>query len=99
MREIISEDDTLSSSEKIAKLDEIAKSQLSARKTCEEAINGNRENISKVVSELLFAFATCGISHLPKVISKAKKSKLDKEELDGVEFVVLEDDDQTNYIE
>lgn len=93
MREIISADETISADEKIEKLEKIANSQLAARKTCEEAIKGNREDVVSVASEVLLALATCGISYAPKLISKRKKKCLA-----NIEAAALESQKQTELI-
>ena len=73
IRNVIANDETLSADEKIEKLNELAKSQLTARQSCDEAIKGNRENAAKVIGEVLLAFGTCGLSYAPKLFGKAKK--------------------------
>ena len=85
MREIISNDETLTADEKIEKLEKIANSQIAARQTCEEAIKGNRENVVGVAGEVLLAFATCGISYAPKLISRKKRKCLENIEASVVE--------------
>ena len=77
MREVILNDNTLTSDQKLERLEKIANSQVSARQTCEEAIKGNRENISKIVGDVLLVAATCGLSkYIPAVRNgKAKKVK------------------------
>ena len=73
IRDLITNDATLSTDEKIEKLNELAKSQLIARQSCEEAIKGNRENVTQIIGEILLAFSTCGISYAPKLLTKTKK--------------------------
>ena len=76
MREIILEDKNLSTDEKLERLDKIAKSQSEAMQTCDEAIKGNRENVSKIVGTVLLALATCGISCIPKLTKERKRKKV-----------------------
>ena len=74
IRDVIANDETLSTDEKIEKLNELAKSQLKARQSCDEAIKGNRENVTKIVGEIFLAFSTCGLSYAPKLLAKTKKA-------------------------
>ncbi len=76
MREVILNDDTLTSDQKLERLEKIANSQLSARQTCEEAIKGNRENISKIVADVLLVAATCGLSKFISVVNNGKAKKV-----------------------
>ena len=74
MRELISQDESLSISEKIEKLDKLAQSQLAAQQACEKSIQENREHVAKIVAEVFAALATCGISFIPKALKKHKKN-------------------------
>lgn len=73
MRDLITEDESLSISEKLEKLDKLAQSQMAAQQACEKSIKENREHITKVIAEVFAALATCGILYLPKAIKKRKK--------------------------
>lgn len=73
MRELIMNDGTMSSSEKLEKLEKLANSQKAAQYSCEEAIKENREHLAKIVAEVFAALATCGISCIPKVVKGHKK--------------------------
>lgn len=73
MRELIENNNTLTIEQKLEKLDALATRQLAARTSCDEAIKGNREHIAKITSEVFLALSTCGISYVPKLISKSKK--------------------------
>ena len=79
MKDIVINDSTLTADEKLERLDKIASSQASARQSCEEAIKGNRKNVSKITGEVLLAFTTCGISFAPKLFKKKGKSSNDVE--------------------
>ena len=75
MRELILADDSLTTEEKLEKLEKLAQSQETARQTCEKAIQGNKEHIAKIATEIFAALTTCGISYLPKIVSGIKSSK------------------------
>ena len=85
MRQMIMDDDTLDTDEKIKRLNEIAKSQQAAYERCEESIRGNRENAAKVAMEIFKGFLTCGISFLPAILSDVKKVFSDKEDVKNLE--------------
>ena len=74
MRELISQDENLSVTEKLEKLEKLAQSQLAAQQACEKSIQENREHLTKIAGEILAALATCGISCIPRAIRKRKKS-------------------------
>jgi hypothetical protein len=78
MRELISNDDTLTTDQKLEKLEKLANSQQVAKKSCEEAIKGNREHISKIIGEIFLALTTCGISYIPKVLNSQNKHNTKK---------------------
>ena len=73
MRELISQDENLSVTEKLEKLEKLAQSQLAAQQACEKSIQENREHLTKIAGEILAALATCGISFIPKAFKKRKK--------------------------
>ena len=73
MRRLIEEDTTLSTDEKLKRLDKIAQSQERTRQNCAETIQGNREHIVKIVKEIFLALTTCGLSYAPKIIEQLKQ--------------------------
>ena len=73
IRDLISNDETLSTAEKIEKLDKLANSQLIARQSCDEAIKGNKENVVKIIGEVLLAFGTCAFLIYPNLLAKRKE--------------------------
>ena len=94
MQELIMQDNTLSTEEKLEKLEKIAASQQSARKACEDAIKENREHVAKVVTEVFVALTTCGISCIPKVVQGCKKAWTDMPEI-----VMIESENPIDCIE
>ena len=94
MRELISNDDTLSASEKVEKLDKLAKSQQAAIKACGEEIRDNRAHIAKIVTEVFAALATCGVSCIPRVINGNKNVVVST-----ANDVLIESDIPVDYIE
>ena len=74
MRDLITEDESLSISEKLERLDKLAQSQAAAQLACEKSIKENREHIARVIAEVFAALITCGIACIPKAIKKRKKS-------------------------
>ena len=94
MRELISNDDTLSATEKFEKLDKLAKSQQAALAACGEEIRNNRAHIAKIVTEVFAALATCGVSCVPKMIGGRKKVVVA-----SANDLVVESDIPVDYIE
>ena len=82
MRKTISEDQTLSTDEKLKRLGELADKQIAARQTCEEAIKDNKSNSSNVVGSVLLAISTGGVSlGVSGIIKKIQKDKTKKSNL------------------
>ena len=94
MRELIANDETLSASEKVEKLDKLALSQQAAIKACGEEIKDNRAHIAKIVTEVFAALATCGVSYVPKMIDGCKKVVLRSSN-----DVIVESEIPVDYIE
>lgn len=76
MRELIAQDDDLSTAEKVEKLERLAISQQAARQSCEKAIIENKEHTAKIIAEIFAALATCGIACIPKVFKGYKKATI-----------------------
>ena len=74
MRELILNDETLSTETKLEKLEKLAKSQEAARKNCEAAIEGNKKQVAKIGKEIFAALATCGLSYLPQIVNAMKSN-------------------------
>ena len=72
MRRIIANNESFSEEEKLKRLGELAQMEEESKRKCEEAINGNREQIGKITYEIVMGFLTCGISFAPAVIKKIK---------------------------
>ena len=94
MRELIANDETLSASEKVEKLDKLALSQQAAIKACGEEIRNNRAHVAKIVTEVFAALATCGVSCIPKVIGGRKKVLVG-----ASDDVLIESDIPVDFIE
>ncbi|MBR5279347.1 MAG: hypothetical protein IKU26_00055 [Clostridia bacterium] len=62
MREIVCQDNTLTTDEKLERLKKIAEYQEQSKKRGGEAIQGNREGIADVVTNVFDALVTTGIS-------------------------------------
>ena len=76
MRTVITEDQTITSDEKLKRLEALADRQIVARQTCEDALKGNKENSSNVVGTVLLAISTGGVSlGVSNIIKKIKKDK------------------------
>ncbi len=81
MRKLVEQDETLNISEKLEKLNQIAKCQQKSQLIQAEEFKNNREHVKKIVIELFVAFITCGLSHyIPKIISECKKASIDMPE-------------------
>ena len=85
MRNIIVNDEKLSTDEKLERLKELADGEAKAKAKCDEAIKGNREHISKIILEVFAGLLTCGISFAPTIVNKFKQS-IEK----GTELPILE---------
>ena len=87
MREVIINDDSLTSEQKIEKLNKLADRQEAAQRNREKAVDGNRESVLKVMKEILFALATCGIYCLwsPKFRTKNVKELKEIDEIPEIE--------------
>ncbi len=94
MRELITQDDTLTATEKVEKLEKLAESQQAALRACKDDIKDNREHIAKIVTEVFAALATCGVSCIPKVIKGCKKACVAMPD-----DVLIESDIPIDYIE
>lgn len=94
MRELIANDDSLSASEKVEKLEKLANSQQAALKACGEEIRNNRAHVAKIVTEVFAALATCGVSCIPKVIGGRKKVLVG-----ASDDVLIESDIPVDFIE
>ena len=94
MRELIANDDSLSASEKVERLEKLANSQQAALKACGEEIKNNRAHVAKIVTEVFAALATCGVSCIPKVIGGRKKVLVG-----ASDDVMIESDIPVDYIE
>ena len=88
MRQMIIEDEQLSTDEKMKRLESIDQSQQQAQERREKAIKENRENVSKVALEIFKGFLTCGISFVPAVVNEMKKSIGDKQDREEFEALV-----------
>ena len=72
MRNLILNDSSLSTDEKLQKLDELAKKESESKAKCDEAIKGNREHIAQLTMDIFAGLLTCGISFTPAIIKKFK---------------------------
>jgi len=89
IRELIVKNDKYSDDQKIEKLEKLAQSQISARQSCQEAISGNREGVSKMIGSFFLALATCGLSYIPKLVTELKKNKINKVDIDKIQDSVI----------
>ncbi len=90
MRDIVAQDNTLTTDEKLNRLNAVADSQQRAKEKCGEAIKGNRENVAKVTFEVVKGFLTCGVSFLPAIIKETKKTLGKKEDQEMIDELVAE---------
>lgn len=74
MRKIIINNDKYTADEKLIKLKELADSEEKAKANCASAINGNRDNVTKVILDIFAGFLTCGISFAPAIVKGVKNS-------------------------
>lgn len=72
MRELIEKDDTMSTEEKLERLTKLAELEEQSKKTCDEAIQGNREHVAKIVTQVVTALLTGGISLAPSLFRALK---------------------------
>lgn len=86
MREIIMNDNSLTSEQKIEKLNKLADRQEAAQKNREKAVEGNRDGVLKVVKEIVFALATCGVYCLHSSKHGKKKAKELQEPIEVLEM-------------
>lgn len=93
MRDVIMQDKNLSTDEKLERLKQLTEYEEASKKKCDEAIRGNRENVSKVVFEIFKALLTCGISLAPGIIRNIKNAMADAPALPE------NDEDKTLYLE
>lgn len=74
MREIIEKDETLTSAEKLRKLEKIARDEAKAKKEIGKELDDHRERTAKVVLGVFSGFLTCGLSFTPAIIRSVKKA-------------------------
>ena len=94
MRKIIVESKEFSDDEKTKKLEELAQSEMKAKKICGDDIRENRSNVAKVSLEICKGFLTCGLSFTPALIKSIKNSLSDDSSISELETIVI--DNNTN---
>ena len=81
MREIVKNDESLSSDEKIEKLKEIANEERIAKEHCNDIIDNHQEKAARVVKDVFAGFLTAGLSFTPRLIKGIKEAVNDKAQL------------------
>lgn len=89
MRDLIVKNEKLTEEQKLEKLEKLAQNQMSSRKACQEAINGNRDSVSKMIGSFFLALATCGLSYIPKLVAELKKNNITKVDVDKIKDSVI----------
>lgn len=67
MRQIIVSSDNFTEEEKLERLAKLAKEEAESKKRCDEAIQGNREQVARIVLGITKGLLTCGISYIPDI--------------------------------
>ncbi len=91
MRRIIEDDKTLSTEEKLERLNRIAIDEQAAKDRCGEALNGHREKTAKIALDVLQGFLTCGLSFTPAIVKKIKSAWNEKDTTPSLEAESKED--------
>ncbi|MBQ3528075.1 MAG: hypothetical protein IJA52_05940 [Clostridia bacterium] len=99
MREIIMKSDKFSEEEKLQRLKELAAQEEETKRKCGEAIKDNRDNIAKIVIEVLKGFMTCGLSFAPGIIQKFREGNVDLENIVEVESPELAEETEAQIQE
>lgn len=73
MRLLIVNSETLSDTEKLQKLQEIAEQERESKRKCGEEIKENRENVGKIALEVAKGVLTCGLSFAPSIVKEVKQ--------------------------
>jgi ATP-dependent DNA ligase len=81
MRNLINNDESLSTDEKLKRLEDVAQKEADAKKNYGESIRKDREHVTETVMNVVGGFLTCGAYLAPSIIKNIKNAVNGKDEV------------------